>query len=128
MPSELIPIRRWVPAVSGPKQVTDPDYHSENHTAAWESETPTPPKARNLTPEDVDRRDDFGDSVGVSSGGTTAVIGTLQDEDPNGSGPLGGAGSAYVSQQGGGNWAKETKLTPEDGNSGDRFGVSNLSR
>jgi hypothetical protein len=47
-----------------------------------------------LAPEDGDDDDDFGESVGVSSDGTTAVIGARNDEDPNGD----GAGSAYVFQ------------------------------
>jgi hypothetical protein len=73
-----------------------------------------------LAAEDGDEGDGFGRLVGVSSDGTTAVIGANNDEDPNGS----GAGSAYVFQQEGEAWSEETKLTPEDGDSDDFFGIS----
>ena len=73
-----------------------------------------------LTPEDGDSRDVFGASVGVSSDGTTAVIGAPFDEDPNGE----NAGSAYVFQQEDGAWSEEAKLAPEDGAGGNLFGAS----
>jgi hypothetical protein len=88
-------------------------YVFQQEGGAWSEET-------KLAPEDGNREDEFGESVEVSSDGTTAVIGASTVEDPNGD----FAGSAYVFKREGGAWSEETKLTPEDGDSFDGFGVS----
>lgn len=49
-----------------------------------------------LTAEDGDANDSFGDAVAVSSDGTTALVGAIGDENPNGE----EAGSAYVFESG----------------------------
>jgi VWFA-related protein len=71
-----------------------------------------------LTPTDGDAGDRFGASVAVD--GSTALVGAFRDEDPNGR----RAGSAYVFDSSGGNWRQQAKLTPADGDGGDRFGAS----
>ncbi|MFB6189860.1 MAG: FG-GAP repeat protein [Halapricum sp.] len=73
-----------------------------------------------LIANDGDGGDLFGNSVGLSSDGTTAVIGASHDEDPNGE----KTGSAYVFEPSGRSWNQQTKLTADDGDSGDRFGIS----
>jgi hypothetical protein len=62
----------------------------------------------------------FGEYLGVSSDGTTAVIGAPSDDDPNG----GNAGSAYVFSRDSGSWSQQAKLAAEDGDDVDRFGTS----
>jgi hypothetical protein len=62
----------------------------------------------------------FGEYLGISSDGTTAVIGAPSDDDPNG----GNAGSAYVFNRDGGSWSQQTKLFADDGDDVDRFGTS----
>jgi hypothetical protein len=89
-------------------------YVFQRESGAWREEK------KKLTAEDGDSNDRFGFSVGVSSDGTTAVIGASGDEDPNGE----DAGSAHVFQQEDGAWSEETKLTAEDGDEDDGFGGS----
>jgi hypothetical protein len=88
-------------------------YVFQRGDSAWSEEA-------KLTPEDGDERDGFGYSVGMSSDGTTAVIGAAGDEDPNGH----DGGSAYVFQLEDGAWSEAEKLAAEDGDSGDEFGFS----
>lgn len=100
---------------------------SENSTPEDNSDSPpAEPDSNNskedvptkLVPEDGDNTDFFGFSVAVSE--TTAVVGALLDEDPNGN----NAGSAYVFNGSGGTWTQNTKLTPNDGNNQQLFGYS----
>jgi predicted amidohydrolase len=71
-----------------------------------------------LTVTDGDSGDLFGESVAVSSDGTTALIGAVADENPNGA----RAGSVYVFTESEGTWSQQQKLTATDGDSGDLFG------
>jgi len=73
-----------------------------------------------LTADDGDSKDEFGNSVAVSGDGTTALVGAVGDEDPNGE----DAGSAYVFDVSGGSWNQQAKLTADDGDSKDEFGNS----
>lgn len=73
-----------------------------------------------LTPNDGDDRDRFGNSVALSGDGTTALIGSFRDEDPNGD----DAGSVYVFTRSDDEWSQQRKLTPDDGDDEDRFGLS----
>ena len=57
----------------------------------------------------------FGNSVALE--GDTALVGARGD-DSNAT----GAGSAYVFERSGGNWSQQTKLTADDGDTGDQFG------
>jgi hypothetical protein len=73
-----------------------------------------------LVAADGDSNDWFGLQIALSGDGTTALIGASNDEDPNGE----HAGSAYIFHSGGGSWDQQEKLTPEDGNSDDHFGLA----
>lgn len=84
-------------------------YIFENGQDGWSEQA-------KLAAEDGDQQDRFGEAVAIDGG--TAVIGAGFDEDPNGS----QAGSAYVFTDGTDGWSQQTKLTPEDGDSGDMFG------
>lgn len=65
-------------------------------------ETPPPlsEHTTKLVAADGDKNDAFGGSVAVSADGTTAVVGAVRDEDPNGE----EAGAAYVFDRSGGSW------------------------
>lgn len=72
-----------------------------------------------LTASDGDGNDRFGFSVAID--GTTAIVGSYNDEHPNGY----LSGSAYIFQQDeGGSWGEVAKLDAADGASSDYFGVS----
>lgn len=73
-----------------------------------------------LAPEDGDTGDEFGCSVAVSSDGTTALVGAVNDENPDGE----VTGSMYVFSAAGGSWTQRTKLTAADGDDRDAFGAS----
>ncbi len=68
-----------------------------------------------LVPDDAWLGDEFGFSIAIDNG--VVAIGSLQDDD-NG----GGSGSAYLFDASTG--AQIVKLLPDDGGSGDNFGVS----
>jgi hypothetical protein len=72
-----------------------------------------------FTASDGESNDVFGQSVGLSDDGTTALISAL-DDNPNGE----NAGSAYVFSRSEGAWSQQQKLTPSDGNEFDDFGFS----
>jgi len=88
-------------------------YVFENSGDAWTQQA-------KLTADDGDSRDTFGRSVAMSSDGTTALVGALYDEDPNGD----LAGSAYIFESSGGSWAQQVKLAADDGDSRDLFSGS----
>lgn len=88
-------------------------YVFDNAGTAWSQQS-------RLAAADGDADDFFGDSVALSSDGTTAVIGARLDEDPNGY----SAGSAYVFDTAGGSWSQQAKLTAENGGSSEWFGAS----
>lgn len=71
-----------------------------------------------IDPRDGDQQDFFGFSVAIEN--STALIGAIRDEDPNGQ----DAGSAYVFERTSGGWTQQAILAPEDGDAGDRFGTS----
>ncbi|WP_257301010.1 PGF-CTERM sorting domain-containing protein [Haloarchaeobius sp. FL176] len=73
-----------------------------------------------LVANDRDESDYFGSGVAVSRDGTTAIIGAPGDDSPNGE----DGGSAYVFERTGEEWSQQTKLAPDDGNEGGRFGGS----
>lgn len=73
-----------------------------------------------LTAEDGDSDDNLGGSVAVSGDGSTVIVGSLLDDEPNGT----RAGSAYVFGASGGEWKQQAKLAADDGDDEDRFGVS----
>jgi len=69
-----------------------------------------------LVPTDGDSDDEFG--VEPVLDGDRVLIGAFRDNDPNGA----DAGSVYVFEQSSGEWRQQTKLVPDDGDSGDNFG------
>lgn len=77
-----------------------------------------PTESATLVPRDHDPGDRFGTSVALADG--SALVGTPQDEDPNGS--MGGA--AYVFEEATGGWRQQAKLAAPDGDAFDRFGSS----
>lgn len=80
---------------------------SERTGATWS--TPVP-----LSVADVVANDAFGSSVALSEDGDTALVGA----------PGQGSGAAYVFVRSGGAWVQEAKLSPADGVTGDRYGLS----
>jgi subtilisin family serine protease len=70
-----------------------------------------------LLPDDNAAGDELGHAVAVS--GDAVVIGAISDDD-NGD----RSGSAYVFRFDGSTWIEEDKLVPDDGATGDEFGVS----
>jgi FG-GAP repeat len=73
-----------------------------------------------ITPPDGTKNDFFGRSVAIS--GDTVVVGMPGDDD---NGPS--SGSAYIFQRDNGGvdaWGRVAKITPEDAEAGDNFGVS----
>jgi hypothetical protein len=73
-----------------------------------------------LTATDGDDGDRFGEAVALSADGETALLGAVDDEDPNDI----GAGSAYVFEEDDGAWRERTKLAPADGDPEDAFGAA----
>lgn len=71
-----------------------------------------------LVPDDSGSDDIFGNTVAISNDGSTAIIGAVNDEDPNGA----DAGAAYVFSQANSGWQQQTKLTADDGTEQDYFG------
>jgi hypothetical protein len=71
-----------------------------------------------FAPADGDAADRFGSAASVSSDGSVALIGAVNDEDPNGE--LGG--SAYLFHRDDDTWTEEAKVAPDSGQPGQRFG------
>lgn len=116
--------REGTTAIIGANNDEDPNGSAEGYFSgagsayAFEKSDGTWSQQAKLVPDDGDGGDNFGVSVAVSRDGTTALIGADVDEDPNGE----FAGSAYIFRRSGGTWTEQSKLTPDDGNSGDAFG------
>ncbi|MCP4134067.1 MAG: hypothetical protein GY754_24055 [bacterium] len=72
-------------------------------------------QTKKLTADDGAEGDMFGQNVGITSDGSTIVVGASSDDDIT--------GSAYVYSWTGSAW-NETKLTADDGAAGDAFGFS----
>ena len=85
------------------------------------TDTTTPAQstqASQITATDGDTDDEFGYTVAVSGDGSTAIVGASGDKGPNGN----RAGSVYVFSATGTSWVQEAKLTPGNGQTGDKFG------
>jgi hypothetical protein len=93
---------------------------SETTSTPTSAESTQSTETAEIAADDGDMADSFGTSVAVSDDGTTAVIGANGDNDPNGD----DAGSAYVFENSGGAWSQSAKLSADDGDDGDSFGVS----
>ena len=75
---------------------------------------------QSLTIGGQDSGDRFGTSIDVSADETTAIIGAIDDGTRNGS----STGSGYIFTRGENGWTKEQRIVADDGESGDRFGIS----
>ena len=88
------------------------------------TQTPTPDQfdsqSAKIAAIDGDSGDEFGSSIAMANDGSTALVGAISDEDPNGEDD----GSAYVFTRSGDSWSQETKLVPDDGDSNDGFSFS----
>ena len=83
---------------------------------SWSQET-------KLLASDRNSGDVFGRFTSLSNDGATTVVSADFDDNQNGE----NAGAAYVFTQTNDSWNQETKLVPTDGNSGDNFGLVELS-
>jgi len=79
-----------------------------------------PTQLAKIVADDGDNNDYFGWSTALSADGTTALVGALRDEDPNGT----SSGSVYVFTDSGDAWSQQAKLSADDGDDSDRFGSS----
>ena len=70
-----------------------------------------------ITPNDVERNDEFGTAVSIS--GDTLIVSSPNDDD-NGS----NSGSAYIFTRAKGVWTQQAKLLPDIGAALDEFGLS----
>ena len=107
-------------AVVGAHRDEDPNGDKAGSAYVFDASGGSWSQQAKLTAEDGDRKDWFGFSVAVSDDGTTALVGAISDEDPNGH----RAGSAYVFDASGGSWSQRAKLVADDGDIDDRFGNS----
>jgi hypothetical protein len=103
-------------AVVGAPQDEDPNGERAGSAYVFSGSGESWSQRAKLVPDDGDADDQFGYSVAVSDDGSTAIVGAVYDEDPNG--PTGG--SAYVFSGSGGSWSQQAKVAPE----GDEFGWS----
>jgi hypothetical protein len=84
-------------ALVGARFDEDPNGYEAGSAYVFEASSDTWSQRAKLAADDGDEGDEFGNSVSVSADGTTALVGTWDDEDPNGEVEFGsGAGSAYV--------------------------------
>jgi len=109
------------------------DSGTETPGTATDTATDTTPEptvsaeqVTKLAADDGDEDDNLGWALTLGNGGDTAVVGAYNDEDPNGygEGPFGGSGSAYVFERSNGTWSQSTKLSADDGDTGDWFAES----
>ncbi len=70
-----------------------------------------------VTAADGSNGDHFGVAAAIQ--GTTAIIGSVDDDDRGSS-----SGSAYIFSRSGHTWLQQQKLTASDGTAGDNFGTS----
>jgi hypothetical protein len=103
-------IGAWRVAAQNKKQ-SGAAYLFEREDRSWRQQA-------RLAANDGDAYDRFGGSVSISGAGSTAVVGTPRDADPNGS----GAGSAYIFGRSAGTWRQDSKLAATDGAESDGFG------
>jgi hypothetical protein len=73
-----------------------------------------------ITGNDAQANDNFGISVSLNSAGSVALVGA-QLEDPNG---VSNAGSAYIFTGSGNSWVQTAKITGNDAQTNDFFGIS----
>jgi hypothetical protein len=104
-------------AVIGAPSDEDPNGEEAGSTYIFSASDGEWSQQAKLIPDDGETGSKFGSWAAID--GETVVLGAVGDRDPNG----GGAGSAYVFSDDV-EWSQQAKLTPDDGNVGDRFGVT----
>lgn len=116
-----------VPAPSTPTPTLTPTATLSPTLTPTPSPTPpSTPTPKPIQPATIgtltagDANDAFGQSVALSSDGTTAVIGAPEDEDPNGT----DAGSAQVFTRSEDTWHHDATLAPAAGEPDDLFGTA----
>ena len=82
-------------------------------------DTYIPPQIQKLLASDLANGDNFGWSVALSSDGTTALIGAIDEDSGNTDN-----GAAYVFTRSAGTWTEQAKLLASDRASSDFFGSS----
>lgn len=101
-------------ALVGASSDEDPNGEDGGSAYVFEQDGGEWTQQAKLTAADGEEGETFGISVALS--GDTAISAASRDE------PVGG--SAYVFERDGGDWTQQTKLTADDGESGDFFGIS----
>jgi len=107
-------------ALVGTADDTDPDGERVGAGYIFAADSGSWTQQAKLDMDDADTSDNFVEAVALSSDGTTALVGTPIDGDPNGL----YAGSAYVFGGVDGSWTQQAKLVPDDGDTNDGFGYS----
>jgi len=105
-------------AVVGAPDDEDPNRDAAGSAYVFDAAGGQWEQSAKLVPDEGDPDDMFGISVALSGDGTTALVGALGDEDPNGH----LAGSASVFERARGAWVQRSKLAADDGADGDQFG------
>jgi hypothetical protein len=77
-------------------------------------------RQQTLTGRGEDSGDEFGSAMAVSDDETTAIIGSSSDGTKNGT----ETGAAYIFTQNNGEWNREQRIVANDGENGDKFGIS----
>lgn len=106
-------------AVIGAPYDEDPNGPEAGSVHVFEADSGSWRQQAKLVADDGSGGDHFGDAVAVSNAGAV-MIGAPGDDEPNGE----DSGSVYVFGRSGGDWTQQSKLTPDDGDEGDEFGMS----
>ena len=72
-----------------------------------------------ITAADAEADDRFGFTVGINAAGNRVVIGAYFDDDTENN-----SGSAYIFTRGETGWTEEAKITAEDADNNDQFGIT----
>ena len=107
-------------ALIGARRDEDPNGYRAGSAYVFDSAGGSWSQQAKFAPRDGDSNDEFGQSVALSSDGTTALVGAWAADNPNGE----DAGSVYVFDSASGSWEQRAKLTADDGDSNDDFGQS----
>ncbi|WP_254762963.1 FG-GAP repeat protein [Natrinema marinum] len=98
----------------------DPNGLEAGSAYIFESNGDTWSQRTKLAAEDGSLRDEFGTSTSISADGTTALVGAIGVDEPNGS----YSGVAYIFVENGDAWSQQAKLAADDGKDNDEFGSS----
>ena len=105
-------------AIVGARLANKGNGHNSGSIYTFQLENGQWQQTQNISPEDIQRQDVFGNSVAIS--GNTAIVGThfaSTEGRP-------GAGCVYVFQWKNGQWQQTQKIQPSDLEAGEHFGCS----